>query len=225
MSSLFGNLLSGATAGLLNQPLTKTSSSTGTSSNLTSNTGTSTTQQNLTPFQQQLQGPLFNLVNTAMTNPASLTAPAENTAVNQVNDNFSGLAKSLRSQFLQTGGGTSGKYGLATASGDISRLSNISGVQNSFANTNATLPLNVASSLAMPLLAQNFGSTSTGTSNGSNNGTTANNGSDTITEGNPFQTGLAGFFNSLGSPTPNAAGSGPSGPSTLSQIIQLFGGL
>lgn len=146
--------------------------------------GTQQYSQNLTPYQQSLQAPLFNTVSTAMSNPSAITAPAENTAINQVNDNYSGLSQSLRQQFLQTGGGQSGKYGLALASANQNRLSNISGVQNQFAQTNATLPLSVAS-LAGNLLGMNFGGTTSSTgssassSSGSSSGSSSTNSSST----------------------------------------------
>lgn len=181
-------MLGGATAGLLNQP-TNTS---GTSSSSTSSSGSSSTQKTLTPYQTALQGPLYEYLINLITNPSQTVAPFLNQARNQVNDNYTGLADSLRQQFLSTGGGTSGKYGLALGSANNQRIGQLSNADSTFANTAATLPLQ-ASSLATNLLGLNFGSTSSTGSNSSSSGNTQ----QTQSSGNPVLTGIAGLLSSL----------------------------
>lgn len=87
--------------------------------------GSSTTQQNLTPYQESLQTPLQSYLVSMLTNPAAIAAPLQDQARNQVNDNFTGVADNLRQQFLSTGGGDSGKYGQAVASSNLQRLGDL----------------------------------------------------------------------------------------------------
>lgn len=124
----------------------------------TTQSGTSTTTKNLTPYQAALQSPLANLIGNVMSNPTSYLAPYQTAAINANNSNYSGLADTLRQQFLQSGGGSNGKFGTALAQGDISRLSGNANIQNSFAQQAASLPLQ-ASNLALNFLGQNYGQT------------------------------------------------------------------
>jgi hypothetical protein len=132
--------------------------------NTSSNTsGTSTTTRNLTPYQSALQSPLSNLLGSIMGNPTQYLQPYETAAINQNNSTYSGLANTLAQQFLQTGGGSSGKYGTALAQGDIARLSGNANIASNFQQQAASLPL-TAAGLANSFLGQNFGQTTSGTS-------------------------------------------------------------
>ena len=185
-------LLGGGAAGLLQQPANTTGSSS--SSGTQSNAVNSSTQRTLLPQQTTLLSPLFSSITAAMTNPSSVTAPYQNQARNQVNDNYSGLADNLRKQFLSTGGGTSGKYGLALAGANTRRLSDLSGVDNSFAERNASLPLETAG-LAENLLGMNFGSTSSSGGTSTSNSNTQS--QQKTSAGNPLLTGIGTFLGLL----------------------------
>lgn len=142
----------------------------GSSSNMSQNTntsqsGTSTTTRNLTPYQSALQSPLSNLLGNMMGNPMQYLQPYETAAINQNNSTYSGLSNMLAQQFLQTGGGSSGKYGTALAQGDIARLSGNANIASNFQQQAASLPL-TAAGLANSFLGQNFGQTSTSSSSG-----------------------------------------------------------
>src|SRR5690242_277474 len=132
-TSFLGSLVSGGQlgAGFSNQ-------STNTSSQFQQNQNfnqTGTTSRNLTPYQTQLQGPLFDYIRSLMLDPTKAVAPFQAGARNNVNENYSGLSDSLRNQFLSTGGGKSGKYGMAATAGTISRLRDLSNVDTGFAQT------------------------------------------------------------------------------------------
>lgn len=157
MSSLLGNLFS------MNNSSSNTSGSSATAGNTNSNTsGTSSNERILAPGQSDLLQNLMKYSTSAMTNPSSLTAPFQTAARDQVNNTYSGLGDSLRQQFLSTGGGSSGKYGMALAQGNAQRLGGLSNVDSTFAQTNAMLPLQIANSLGTNLLNYNLGSTTTG---------------------------------------------------------------
>lgn len=94
-------------------------------------------------------------------NPSATTAPAQNNARNQVNEDYAGADDAIRKKFLSTGGGSSGKYGTATVKTDLARRGDLAKVDNSFGETNATLPL-TAASLATSLLGTTQGVTQTG---------------------------------------------------------------
>ena len=191
-SGLLQSLLSGGISALANQP-TNTSSNFS-NSGTTSSTGTSSTARTLTPYQQQLQGPLFGLVNNLLQNPQQYTAPYQTAARDQVNGNYSGLADSLRQQFLSTGGGSSGKYGTAMTAGNLQRVGNLSNVDTTFAQTNAELPL-TAESLGQNLLNMNFGQTS----NTNQTGTASSSGTQQTktSQGNSLLSGLGGLAGGL----------------------------
>lgn len=146
------------------------------STNSSASSGTSSYNQNLNPAQTSVLTPTSSTITSVLSNPEKYVQPFTTAAVNQINDNYSGLADSLRKQFLQTGGGTSGKYGLALAQGNINRLNQISGAQVQGEQQAASLPLQ-ASSLAEGLLGLNFGGTTT--SAGSTTGTSSSSGSST----------------------------------------------
>lgn len=163
LSDLFGGNLTGL-AGILSNLFSDSTTNASGSTNSTSNqSGTSagSTSKTLTPYQTALQSPLFGLVNNLMTNPAQFTAPFRQQALDQTNTTYSGLADSLRQQFMTTGGGSTGKFGTALATGDLQRLGALQGVNTQFDQTDATLPLE-AESLGQNLLGMNFGSTTTG---------------------------------------------------------------
>jgi hypothetical protein len=131
------------------------------------------TQRTLTPDQLAAQTQLTQIIHALSTNPQQFLAPAQNQARNQVNDNYSGLADSLRQQFMANpGGGSSGKYGQAALQGDLARRRSLSDVDTGFAEQQAAAPL-TAAQLSEQLLGMNMGTTTTnaGTSSGVNTGT------------------------------------------------------
>jgi hypothetical protein len=130
-----------------------------------------TTARVLTPEQQQAQTQLTQTIHALATNPQQFLAPAQNQGRNDVNDNYSGLADSLRQQFLGTpGGGGSGKYGSAALQGDLARRKQLSDVDSSFAQQGAMLPV-TAAGLSQNLLGMNMGQTSTGSTSTSGSST------------------------------------------------------
>jgi hypothetical protein len=156
------------TGGSLGAGFSDQSSNTNYSGN-TSQSGTSTTTRNLTPYQSALQSPLSNLLGNMIANPMQYLQPYETAAINQNNSTYSGLANTLAQQFLQTGGGSSGKYGTALAQGDIARLSGNANIASNFQQQAASLPL-TAANLANSFLGQNFGQTTTSGSTSSTSG-------------------------------------------------------
>jgi hypothetical protein len=171
--SLFGD---GGIGSLLGNLFSESSSNSNTSGNQTTNSntnGTSTTARTLSPGQSTLLNNLLSYAGTAMNNPSSITAPFQQAARDSVDSTYGGLAQSLQQQFLSTGGGTSGKYGIALEAGNLQRLGGLASTDQQFAQENALLPLSVASSLGSNLLNVNLGSTTTGSSSSSGN-TTAN---------------------------------------------------
>lgn len=157
-------------------------------SNQSSQNGTSSTNRNLTPFQSASQAPLFNYISSLMTNPSATIAPFQNQARNDVNSNYNGLSDSLRQQFMSTGGGSSGKYGMAQTQGTLARVGQLSNVDNQFQQTAAQLPLQ-ASQIMESLLGMNFGSTTnasqTGTQSGNSSGTSNTSGFSLSASGGP----------------------------------------
>lgn len=175
-TTFLGQLMGGgqAGAGFSNQS-TNTSSNTNTSGSLnTTNTGTTT--KNLTPFQSMLTGPLSSFITQLMTNPQATVAPFKAAARDSVNSTYSGLGDTLRQQFLgSTGGGQSGKFGMALAQGNLQRVGDLSKSDMGFDQTAAQLPV-AGAGLAEQLLAQNFGQTTTGASSAESTGTSATTG-------------------------------------------------
>ncbi|HLG99820.1 MAG TPA: hypothetical protein VKX49_26155 [Bryobacteraceae bacterium] len=109
-----------------------------------------------------------------MANPQSTVQPFQQQAANQINQNYNGLADSLRQQFLSTGGGSSGKYGMALAQANLQRAGQLAGNDTSFQQTAASLPLE-ASQIAQALLGMNFGQTSQTSASGNQQQTGASN--------------------------------------------------
>ena len=71
---------------------------------------TGTTSRVLTPEQLAAQTQLTQVIHALATNPEQFLAPSQNKARNDVNSNYSGLADSLRQQFMANpGGGSTGK--------------------------------------------------------------------------------------------------------------------
>ena len=100
-------------------------SNTNSNSNYSTN-GSTNTQRTLTPGQSGLLDPTFEAVINAIQNPTGTLAPYKTAAVNNVNQNYAGLADTLRQQFLGNGGGgQSGKFGMSLAQGNLNRLSDI----------------------------------------------------------------------------------------------------
>lgn len=174
--------LDALTGALSNTKANKTSTYSG-----TQNYGsTQTYGRTLTPFQSQLQSPLFSTITNLMQNPQAYLQPFQTQARNQVNANYSGLADTLRQKFLSTGGGSSGKYGLALAGGETARLGDLSNVDTNFAQQAASLPITAGVPAATSLLGMNFG------------GTSSTSGSDTssgknVGPGSPLAGGFQGF--------------------------------
>jgi len=170
LASLFGGKAQLGGGIGFNDSGTNTSSNTNTTQNLnTSNTGTTT--KNLTPFQSILTGPLSSTIMQLMTNPQGFVAPFKAAARDATNNTYAGLGDTLRQQFMgTTGGGQSGKFGMALAGGNLQRLSDLAKSDNSFDQTAAELPLSGAQ-LAEQMLGQNFGQTTTGSSTATGTGT------------------------------------------------------
>ncbi len=96
--------------------------------------------------------------------PKGFLAPAQNQARENVDQNYGGVADSLRQQFM-SGEGSSGKYGTAALKSDLARRGQLSGVDSAFAQTAAMLPI-TAAGLSQNLLNTNLGTTSAGTTGG-----------------------------------------------------------
>ena len=138
---------------------------------------TGTTSRVLTPEQLAAQTQLTQVIHALATNPEQFLAPSQNKARNDVNSNYSGLADSLRQQFMANpGGGSTGKYGTAALSSDLARRKSLSDVDTTFDVAKASAPI-TAANLSTQLLGMNMGTTSagttqnTGTSSGVNTGT------------------------------------------------------
>lgn len=157
-----------------------------------STSGSSTVQRNLDPAQQSIENPLFSLVGQLLSSPGQYVAPFQTQARNEVNDTYDSDAAGLRQQFLATGGGSSGKYGLALANANNSRLSNLADTDATFAQTEAQLPL-TAAGLASNLLGLNFGQT-TSTAGSSDSATQSDVNKQT---GTPASAGIVGGLASL----------------------------
>lgn len=145
-----------------------TNSNTNTSQNTnTTQDATGSTSKTLTPYQQQLQSPLFQYITNLMTNGGAQAAVAPFTAASRdaTNSTYNGLADTLRQQFLSTGNGQSGKFGTALVQGNLQRLGALQGVDTTGQEEAAALPLSAAS-LATNLLGQNFGQTTTANQTG-----------------------------------------------------------
>lgn len=121
---------------------------------------TGTTNRNLTPFQTNLQAPVFSQIMKQLSDPYAAVAPFRQQARNQVNQNYSGLADQLRQQFFTTGGGGSGKYGQATLQGELARRGQLSDVDQQAQMSAAQNQLSWQQ-IAQQLLGMNFGTTST----------------------------------------------------------------
>jgi hypothetical protein len=166
MSLLTG--LGALTGAFSNSPANKTTTTSGSQNYSTS--GTSTSSQNLTPYQSSLQAPLFSYIQNLMT-PAGAQAavqPFTQASMDSTNSTYAGLGDTLRQQFLTTGNGQSGKYGNAMVQGNLQRLGALQGVQNTGQEEAAALPLQ-ASSLATNLLEHPFGSTTSTSGTGTQN--------------------------------------------------------
>lgn len=166
----------GALTGLFaGSPAGRTTTSSGTGT--TSTSGTSTSSQNLTPGQTALSGPLYSTLASLMTPQGAEAAVAPYTAASMdaTNSTYGGLANTLRSQFLSTGNGQSGKFGTALVQGNLQRLGALQGVQTAGQEEAEALPLQ-AMGTATSLLEHPFGSTT----NTSGTGTTT---SDSTTVG------------------------------------------
>jgi hypothetical protein len=138
----------------------------------TSDTSSSVTK-NLTPFQSALQSPLFNYItNLLSADPSTIAKPYQTAAANDINANYTGLADTLRNKFLATGGGDSGKYGLAVAQGEQQRLSDLS-TSDSDILTSVLGQRAGAAELGSTLLGQDFGSTSSSDTSGQENGSSS----------------------------------------------------
>jgi hypothetical protein len=170
----------GAITGLFaNSPANRTTTTSGTGT--TSSSGTSTTSQNLTPGQIGLSDTIYPLLQQLMTPAGAEAAVAPFTAasMDSTNSTYGGLANTLRSQFLSTGNGQSGKFGTALVQGNLQRLGALQQVQNTGQEEAAALPLQ-AESVASGLLEHPFSSTTSGSTTGTttSSGTTVGPGSE-----------------------------------------------
>jgi hypothetical protein len=224
MSLLSGlSALTGAFAG---SPAGRTTTTSGTGSSTTS--GTSTSTQNLTPGQTALSGPVYTLLQQMMT-PAgaeATVAPYTAASMDATNSTYAGLANTLRSQFLSTGNGQSGKYGTAMVQGNLQRLGALQGVQTTGQEEAEALPLQ-AEGMASQLLEHPFSSTTTGTSgtSTSNNQTTVGPGSSLIgalmggTAGLNNAGVLAALLSQMGGGGGGGGGSSQGGYSSILNLI------
>lgn len=150
---------------------------TGTTAQQGQTAGTASTAKTLTPFQQNLQNPLFSYASTLLSNPTSVTAPIAAQNRDQTSGTYSGLADSLRQQFASgTSGGGSGKYGQAVLQGNLARAGSLNQADLT-AGTNAVQAQSAGSQLGANLLSQDFGSTSN--QQGTTSGTATSTGSGT----------------------------------------------
>lgn len=187
---------------LINQLFSQSSTTSGSGSTSGSTSGTASEARVLSPEQQAAQTSLGKIINSISANPGQFLAPAQNQAREEVNQNYGGLADSLRQQFMGgTGGGSSGKYGTAALKGDLARRGALSGVDNTFAVAQSQLPL-TAAALSQNLLNTNLGTVGTtagktvgtteqsGVSNTSGSSSSTTTGSQTgKTSGSGFQVG------------------------------------
>jgi len=132
----------------------------------TNSSGTQTSQLNLTPFQSALQSPLYQYATALYNNPEAVVQPYEQAGADQINNSYNGLSQALAQQFLSTSGGSSGKFGMALAQGNLQRLGQLGANATSFGQTAATLPLQF-SNLATNLLSLPFSTTTSGSSSSS----------------------------------------------------------
>jgi|SRR6185295_2447716 len=130
-----------------------------------SSTDSGSTRRILTPYQENIQSPLFGLVDKLLKNPKGYLEPFRQSSLTRVNDMYANVPQILRNRFLSSGGGASGKFGTATRMAEMSRLGDLSRVNQGFAEREASLPLE-ASSLAQQLLGMNFGSEYSGSREG-----------------------------------------------------------
>jgi len=170
--------ITGAFAG---SPAGRTTTTSGTQTG--TNYGTSSTSQNLTPGQQGLSDSIYPLLQQMMTPAGAEATIAPYTAASRdaTNSTYAGLANMLRSQFLSTGNGQSGKFGTALVQGNLQRLGALQGVDTTGQEEAAALPLQ-AESIASGLLEHPFGSTTTssGGSSSTSSGTSVGPGSPLI---------------------------------------------
>jgi hypothetical protein len=181
--------LAALTGYLSNSPANKTTTTNSTQTG--SNYGTSNYTKNLTPFQSELTGPLSQFISQSMTDPQALVAPFAAGARDNINSTYAGLGDTLRQQFMGTGGGSSGKFGMALAGGNLQRLGALQQSDTGFAQEAAQLPFQGAN-LAEQLLGQNFGG-STSTTGG---GTSTSSGT-TVGPGSPIAGALQGGTTAL----------------------------
>lgn len=145
-------------------------------------TNSGTTTRVLTPDQLAAQTQLTQIIHALATNPDQFLAPAKNKARNDVNDNYSGLADSLRQQFMATpGGGSTGKYGAAALPADLARRRALSDVDTSFDVAKSSAPL-TAAQLSTQLLGMNMGQTSTGVTSNTGGSNAVNTGTGSTKE-------------------------------------------
>ena len=210
MSLLSG--LGALTGFFSNSPANRTTTTSGTNTGTTYGTGT--TSQNLTPGQQALSEPVYQTLTNLMTPTGAQAAVAPFTAASRdaTNSTYSGLADTLRSQFLSTGNGASGKFGTALTQGNLQRLSALQGVDTTGQQEAEQLPLQ-AESVASGLLEHPFGYSSTTSNTGSNtyNGTTVGPGSELAGALEGGFAGLSSGSNELATLLGQMNGSGDSG--------------
>lgn len=204
--------LSAITGAFAGSPAGRTTTTSGTGSSSTS--GTSTSTQNLTPGQTALSGPLYSQLASLMTPAGAEAAVAPYTAASMdaTNSTYAGLGSTLRSQFLSTGNGQSGKYGNAMVQGNLQRLGALQGVQTTGQEEAAALPLE-AMGTASGLLEHPFSTTTTGSS-----GTNTSSNQTTVGPGSPLIDALLGGTSAL-------AGESNQATSIISSLLKNDGGL
>lgn len=124
-----------------------------------SSTSTVTTPDSLQPLQGGITSDLMR----RLLDPSAGIAPLRAGARNAVNDTFSGVDQGLRDRLLSGGaGGSSGKFGLATAKSSLARGSALSALEPQFAGLQLSQGNNNLS-LAQQFLRAGQGTSTSGT--------------------------------------------------------------
>ncbi len=132
-----------------------------------------TRTKTLLPEQSSVLGLLSDTIQGKLTQPQAGLEPLKTQARQQVNDIYSGGWQGLRDKMLGSGGGRSGKFGMAARNMEQARLGQLSALEPQFANL-ALQQEQLGSSLAAALLGMDFGGSfsqqgsGSGTQKGSN---------------------------------------------------------
>lgn len=171
----------------------------------------STTSRNLAPQQQSSMDALGPLIQQMIGNPGAITEPIRQSNRNMANATFTGAPQGISDQF-DTGGGASGVSGKVKVATDLARRGALAGADQA-ANVQKAQVQQGGAGLAMQLLGQNFGSTTTGTNSLTANGTSIAPGSAAGGAVGGGLSGLAAMMAMMGMLTGDGGGSGGGGGS------------